>query len=136
MKKKTSILLLVAALFAAIAVPTSAKVADFSKAADMRVASEDAQIALPAAGENAIKVAREMENGLFDMQIGLPSANEDIALLSDRAIYKEDGYTQAVQVADSDIHIVTSVLNDEAQSEFAYDFDLPAGAYMEYADYG
>ena len=158
MKKKTSILLLFAALFAAIAVPTwavgvmpekmmdiymdsiyendSAKVADFSKAADMRVASEDAQIALPAAGENAIKVAREMENGLFDMQIGLPSANEDIALLSDRAIYKEDGYTQAVQVADSDIHIVTSVLNDEAQSEFAYDFDLPAGAYMEYADYG
>lgn len=158
MKKKTSILLLVAALFAAIAVPTwavgvmpekmmdiymdsiykndSAKVADFSKAADMRVASEDAQIALPAAGENAIKVAREMENGLFDMQIGLPSANEDIALLSDRAIYKEDGYTQAVQVADSDIHIVTSVLNDEAQSEFAYDFALPAGAYMEYADYG
>lgn len=157
-KKKTSILLLVAALFAAIAVPAwavgvmpekmmdiymdsvyendTAKVADFSKAADMRVASEDAQIALPATGENAIKVAREMENGLFDMQIGLPSANEDIALLSDRAVYKEDGYTQAVQVADSDIHIVTSVLNDEAQSEFAYDFDLPAGAYMEYADYG
>lgn len=158
MKKKTSILLLVAALFAAIAVPTwavgvmpekmmdiymdsiyendSAKVADFSKTADMRVTSEDAQIALPAAGENAIEVVREMENGLFDMQITLPSANEDISLLSDRAVYKEDGYTQAVQVADSDIHIVTSVLNDEAQSEFAYDFALPAGAYMKYADYG
>ena len=158
MKKKTSILLLVAALFATIAVPTwavgvmpekmmdiymdsiyendSAVVADFSKAADMRVTSEDTQIALPEAGESAIKVVREMENGLFDMQITLPSANEDIALLSDRAVYKEDGYTQAVQVADSDIHIVTSVLNDEAQNEFAYDFSLPTGAYMEYADYG
>ena len=158
MKKKTSILLLVAALFAAIAVPAwavgimpekmmdiymdsiyendSATVADFSKAADMRITSEDAQIALPAAGENAIEVVREMENGLFDMQITLPSTNEDIALLSDRAVYKEDGYTQAVQVVDSDIHIVTSVLNGEAQSEFAYDFALPDGAYMEYADYG
>ena len=41
-----------------------------------------------------------------------------------------------MQVADSDIHIVTSILHDKAQSEFAYDFSLPAGAYMEYADYG
>lgn len=158
MKKKTSILLLVAALFAIISVPAwatgltpekmmdvyidsiyendMATVADFSKSDDMNVTFDDTQITLPAAGENAIEIVREMENGLFDMQIGLPSANEDIALLSDRAVYKEDGYTQAVQVADGDIHIVTSVLNDEAQQEFAYDFSLPNGAYMKYADYG
>jgi len=158
MKKKTSIFLLVAALFAAIAVPTwavgvmpakmtdiymdsiyeneTAAVADFSKVADMTVTSGDVQVALPAAGEDSIAVSREMESGVFDMQIGLPSTNEHIALLSDKAVYDENGYTQAVQVADSDIHIVTSVLNDEAQSEFAYNFALPAGAYMEYADYG
>lgn len=158
MKKKTSIMLIVAALFTAIAVPAwasgimstkmmdtymdsiyendTAVIADFSKAADMTVVTEDTQITLPDTGEEAIVISREMDNSVFDMQIMLPSANENIALLADKAVYKENGYTQAVQVADNDIHIVTSVLNDEAQSEFAYGFDLPVGAYMEYADYG
>jgi hypothetical protein len=114
----------------------AAVVADFSQIDDMNVQFDDTEITLPGAGEKAIAVSRDTENGLFDMQIGLPSGNENIDLLSDRAVYEEDGYIQAVQVADGDIHIVTSILNYKSQDEFAYDFDLPAGAYMEYADYG
>ncbi len=158
MKKRLSTILAGTAIFAAVAVPSwavgvipektmdiymdsiyrndNAVVVDFSNAENMMVTSSDLSVVLPTVGENSIAISRELENEIFDMQIVLPSDNANISLLSDRAVYKEDGYTQAVQIADNDIHIVTSVLNETAQDKFAYEFDLPVGAYMAYADYG
>lgn len=156
--KKKSLLLLIVALFSAVAVPAwamgmmptkmmdiymdsiyanaAAEIADFSKAVDMTVTSGEIKVALPAVDEDAISISREMDSGMFNMQVSLPSANEKVTLLADKAVYEKNGYMQAVQVADNDIHIVTTLLNDKAQKDFAYDFALPDGAYMEYADYG
>lgn len=114
----------------------SDNVAEHYGIAEKAIISDDVSVKLIGVDKNIIDVNREYDDKLFALQIGLPTEGDRLLYKSDRVVYNDDGFKQSVQIADNDVRIVSTILNDEAKETFEYKIDLPSGAYMKYADFG
>lgn len=100
------------------------------------IISDELSVRLVGMDKNILDVNRDFDGKKFALQIGLPTVGDRLLFQSDKVVYKDDGFNQAVQIAGNDVHVVSTILNEDAKEIFEYKFDLPSGAYMEYADFG